>query len=143
MKRLPVNFFSEDLTYNLKHKTKVRNWIRQTIEDEGQKLKELNFIFCSDAYLLEINEKFLRHSNYTDIITFDNSTENGLIEADIFISIERVSENAVKYHVSKTDELHRVLIHGVLHLCGFRDKSKANKVLMTSKENKYLSLRKF
>jgi probable rRNA maturation factor len=134
-----INFFSEGISCDLKQKTKVRNWIRDSLKHEGQKLKELNFIFCSDAYLLEINEKFLRHSTYTDIITFDTSEGDGFIHGDIFISIERVFDNAAKYRVNKTDELHRVMIHGVLHLAGYGDKSKAAKEIMTAKENEYLN----
>jgi len=140
MSRLPINFFSEGINYKIKQKNKLRNWIRQSIENEGQKLNELNFIFCSDDYLLEINTKFLRHSTYTDIITFDNSEGYGCIKGDVFISIDRVRENALKYNLDEVDELHRVLIHGVLHLLGYKDKPKANKELMTSKENMNLDL---
>jgi len=138
MSRVPINFFSEDISYNLKQKIKLRNWIRQSIKNERQSLKELNFIFCSDAHLLEINKKFLNHTTYTDIITFDNSEVKGFLRGDIFISIDRVRENALTYGVSETDELHRVLIHGVLHLLGYKDKPQANKDLMTNKENEYL-----
>jgi probable rRNA maturation factor len=143
MSRPAINFFSEDISYNLKQKEKVRRWIVRSIENEDRKLKELNFIFCSDSYLLDLNKKFLRHSTYTDIITFDNGEDNGPIQGDIFISIERVSENSLKYGINRIDELHRVLIHGILHLCGYKDKSKADKQTMRSKENYYLDLRKF
>lgn len=143
MTRGSINFFNEDISYNLKQKINLKNWIRDTIESEGQKLKEINFIFCSDEYLLQINEQYLNHSTYTDIITFDNSEKAGYIIADIFISIERVLENAGKFNISSTDELHRVLIHGTLHLLGYKDKPKAKKVLMTAMEDKYLNLRTF
>lgn len=143
MSRGSINFFSEDITYNVKQKLKLKNWIRDTIAEEGQKLNEINFIFCSDDYLLQINQQFLKHSTYTDIITFDNSEKSGYIVADIFISIERILENAGKFKTSVTDELHRVLIHGTLHLLGYTDKPKTKKVLMTAMEDKYLKLRTF
>jgi rRNA maturation RNase YbeY len=143
MSRGRINFFNEDISYKLHQKLRLKNWIRQTIETEGQKLKEINFIFCSDIYLLEINQQFLKHSTYTDIITFDNSEKPGYIIADIFISVERVLENAKKYNKHADDELHRVLIHGTLHLLGYKDKPKTNKILMTAMEDKYLNLRNF
>src|ERR1700712_949510 len=107
-----VQFFEEDVTYKLKDKIKVRQWITETIVAEGFKLQELTYIFCSDAYLLQINQQYLDHDTYTDIITFDNSETEGLIVGDIFISIERIRENADKFKQSVTDELHRVIIHG-------------------------------
>jgi probable rRNA maturation factor len=143
MSRGSINFFNEDITYSLKQKIHLKNWIRDTIEAEGYKLLEINFIFCSDDYLLKINEEFLNHSTYTDIITFDNSEKTGHILADIFISIERILENAAQFNTVVTDELHRVLIHGTLHLLGYTDKPKTKKVLMTAMENKYLNLRAF
>ncbi|HEY1025227.1 MAG TPA: rRNA maturation RNase YbeY [Sphingobacteriaceae bacterium] len=138
MPRLPVHFFSEDITFTLKQKEFVRNWINQTIISEGYRLNELTFIFCSDEYLLNINREYLNHDTYTDIITFDNSETEGEITGDIFISVERIRENAAKFKVSPTDELHRVIIHGTLHLLGYPDKSKAEKALMTQKEDEYL-----
>jgi probable rRNA maturation factor len=122
-------------------KTNLRKWLKTSILNEGKKLKELNLIFCSDDFLLDINKKYLGHSTYTDIITFDNHQREGYIEGDIFISIDRVRENAAKYKITERDELHRVMIHGVLHLLGYKDKSPADKELMTSKENQYLALR--
>src|SRR5690606_39460932 len=98
---------------------------------------------CSDAYLLEINKKYLVHDTYTDIVTFESSEKDGVIAGDIFISIDRTKENASKFDVSERDELHRVIIHGVLHLCGYLDKKKEDKALMTEKENEYLSRRTF
>lgn len=136
-----ISFFEEDITFKLKNKALVRQWIVNTIINEGFKLKELNYIFCSDAYLLQINQQYLNHDTYTDIITFDNSEEEGKIISDIFISIERISENARKFNVSETDELHRVIIHGTLHLLGYKDKTAGDKQIMTEKENFYLSKR--
>jgi len=138
-----INFFEEDISYKLKNKTGVRNWIKSTIQAEGYKLSELTYVFCSDEYLLQINQQYLNHDTYTDIITFDNSEVEGQITGDIFISIERIRENAQKYAIAETDELHRVIIHGTLHLLGYKDKSPADKKKMTFKEDFYLNLRTF
>ncbi len=138
MPRPAIHFFSEDISFNLKQKIRLRNWIDETIESEKFKLKELNFIFCSDNYLLSINQQYLNHNTFTDIITFDNGDEGGHIVGDIFISIDRVRENAISYHVREEDELHRVMIHGTLHLLGYPDKGKEAKAIMTAKENYYL-----
>ena len=138
-----ISFFEEDITFKLKDKAKVRQWLTDTIIAEGFKLKELNYIFCSDAYLLQINQQYLDHDTYTDIVTFDNSEEEGKIISDIFISIERIRENAAKFNVTETTELHRVIIHGALHLLGYKDKSPADKQKMTQKEDLYLSRRDF
>ena len=138
-----ISFFEEDIAFKLKNKTLVRQWITDTIIAEGFKLKELNYIFCSDAYLLEINKQYLDHDTYTDIVTFDNSEEEGKIVSDIFISIERIRENAIKFNVTETTELHRVIIHGALHLLGYKDKAPAEKQKMTQKEDFYLNKRIF
>ena len=138
-----VAFFEEDINYKLKSKALLRQWINDTIRAEGYKLSELTYIFCSDAYLLNINQQYLDHDTYTDIITFDNSERDDVVLGDIFISIERIRENAAKYNVPETDELHRVIIHGVLHLLGYTDKSTANKQKMTEKEDFYLGKRDF
>ena len=140
---MSVHFFTEDITYTLKEKNHIRNWIKQTIGAEGKKLKEINFILCSDNYLLEINQNYLKHDTFTDIITFDNSESEASITGDIFISVERIRENAQKYAASERDELHRVIIHGALHLIGYTDKTKAHKNIMSSKEDLYLSKRTF
>ena len=139
-----ILFFSEDTDFVLKQKQKVREWIYATIKAEGfARVGELSFVFCSDAYLLEINQQYLNHDTYTDIVTFDSSEEEDVISGDIFISVERIQENAAKFAVAERDELHRVVIHGVLHLCGYYDKKKEDKALMTEKENYYLSTRSF
>jgi probable rRNA maturation factor len=143
MSQPPIHFFSEDISFTLKEKNKVRNWIKNTIRSEGKKLRELNFIFCSDAYLLEINKQYLNHDTFTDIVTFDNSESPDLIIGDVFISIERIRENASKYKVAEKDELHRVIIHGTLHLIGYKDKTKPDKSLMTEKEDHHLAMRDF
>lgn len=143
MVRIPIWFFTEDIDYTLKNKQFVRNWIKQTVLSEKHRLLQLNFIFCSDVYLHSINTKYLNHNSFTDIITFDNSSDAVEINGDIFISIERVHENAERYNTLPQDELHRVMIHGVLHLCGYRDKKKTEKLLMTEKEDFYLLSRNF
>ena len=135
-----INFFYEDISFDLKHKKVLREWIKSAIKAEGHSLDELNFIFCNDEYLLKINQEYLKHSTYTDIVTFDNSEVEGSITGDIFISIDRVRENASKFNVPEKEELHRVMIHGTLHLLGYKDKSKSEKALMTSKEDEYLNL---
>lgn len=138
-----INFFSEDIPFNLKKKNAIKSWIRNTILAENQKLNELTFIFCSDEYLLNINKSYLNHDTYTDIVTFDNSDKPGFLTGDIFISIDRIRDNAHKFKVSEDDELHRVMIHGVLHLLGYGDKTKDAKVKMTAKEDEYLKKREF
>ncbi|TAF46519.1 MAG: rRNA maturation RNase YbeY [Sphingobacteriales bacterium] len=138
MKKLPIFFYQQEVSYTLKHKNKLRQWINQTILHEKHQLESLNFIFCSDNYLLTLNRQYLHHNTYTDIITFDNSETSGLIIGDIFISIDRIKENAKTFNSSFTNELHRVMIHGTLHLLGYKDKSAKAKKLMTQKEDEYL-----
>ncbi|MDB4918471.1 rRNA maturation RNase YbeY [Mucilaginibacter sp.] len=138
-----IQFFEEDITYKLKNKTAVRQWITETIQAEGFKLKELTYVFCSDNYLLQINQQYLDHDTYTDIITFDNSEIANTIVGDIFISIDRIRENALKFSTTETDELHRVIIHGALHLLGYTDKSAPARKKMTIKEDFYLNKRSF
>ena len=138
-----INFFEEDISFKLKNKPGVKQWIKATIETEGFRLKELNYIFCSDQYLLQINQQYLDHDTYTDIVTFDNSEKEGIIEGDIFISIDRIRENAIKFDSGEENELHRVIIHGALHLLGYQDKKAESKKIMTGKEDHYLSRRNF
>ncbi|WP_337040956.1 rRNA maturation RNase YbeY [Emticicia sp. 17c] len=135
-----INFHNEDVAFKLQQKQKIKNWLKQVIEQEGYVLSELNYIFCSDDYLLQVNIEYLDHDYLTDIITFDNSEEDKLIEGDIFISIDRVKDNAKQFEVSTDYELKRVLVHGVLHLCGYLDKTEQEEQLMRSKENFYLQL---
>jgi probable rRNA maturation factor len=138
-----INFFEEDISYKLKGKKQVREWITATIVAESYSLDELNYIFCSDEYLLQINRQYLDHDTYTDIVTFDNSVEKGTITGDIFISIDRIRENAAKFNQAVQDELHRVIIHGALHLLGYKDKSALDSKKMTQKEDEYLAKRSF
>ena len=135
-----IHFFAQDLDFKLSRPRKTKTWIKEVLNRENKSLSTLNYIFCSDTYLLSINEQYLHHKTLTDIITFDNS-DGDKIEGDVFISIERVRENASKLKTDFDDELHRVLIHGVLHLSGYGDKTAKEKSTMRKKEDAYLSLR--
>jgi len=134
-----IYFFTEDIAAPKMKKRIVSAWIKQAIGDHAKKLGEISFIFCSDEYLLEVNKKFLEHDYFTDIITFDY-VEGQLISGDIFISVERVLDNSKSFGTTFTEELNRIIIHGVLHLLGFKDKSIEDKTLMTEKEDYYLKL---
>ena len=133
-----VCFFFQDVKANLANRTRLKKYIGSISKKEGKKLKSLNCIFCSDKDLLDLNRKYLEHNFYTDIITFDLSG-TGAVQAEIYISIDRVRENARKLDVSFKSELHRVIFHGVLHLCGYKDKTKAEKKNIRSKEDHYLN----
>lgn len=132
-----IQFCTEDITFSLKEKLKHKAWLNEVAKQEGKKILELSYVFCSDAYLLEINQAYLNHDTLTDIVTFDNSEDPKKIEGDIFISIERVRENGEKLGTSET-ELERVMVHGLLHLLGYKDKKKEEKALMTEKEDFYI-----
>jgi rRNA maturation RNase YbeY len=136
-----IQFFYDDVGFRLKGIRSIKLWIESTIKAEGKQLANISVIFCTDAILLQINTNYLHHKTLTDIITFDFTEENTL-DGEIYISIERVKENAMKFHTSFDLELNRVLIHGVLHLIGYSDKTSAQKRVMRKKENQYLSLRR-
>jgi rRNA maturation RNase YbeY len=119
--------------------TGIDIWLLNLIEKEGFKLSSLNFIFCSDDYLLRVNNTYLEHDYYTDVITFDYN-ESDFIIGDVYISVDRVADNAISYNVSFLNELLRVIVHGVLHLCGYKDKTQDESLLMKSKEDFYLSV---
>ena len=133
---MAIKFYSEKISFTLKNKIILRTWIQKTIAKEKKETGDINFIFCSDSFLLQINKKYLKHDSLTDIITFDY-TMNELC-GDIYISIERVKYNANKFSIPFETEVHRVMIHGILHLIGYNDKSKKDKKEMTAKENNYL-----
>lgn len=137
-----ISFEEVEYSFSPENPDQLRSWIKHTIEHENKEVGMLNFIFTSDEYLLSINQSYLNHDTYTDIITFDYCEDN-IVSGDIFISVERVQENAEKFGVSLQDELHRIIIHGTLHLCGYGDKQVHEKALMTEKEDYYLSLRHF
>jgi len=134
-----IYFHIEDVLLPKLEKRKVKKWIARAINSEKRKLGNVNYVFCSDEYLLNINRKYLKHNFYTDVITF-NYVENNIINGDIYISIERVKENAKNLKITFMNELNRVMIHGILHLIGYDDKSENDKVKMTKMENKYLRL---
>jgi probable rRNA maturation factor len=136
-----IDFFSET-EFNLQNSEEVASWISKIITDEKCEEGEISYIFCDDEYLHKLNVEFLNHDTLTDIISFDNSLGNQ-INGDIFISIERVKENADSYTTTFENELHRVIIHGILHYCGFKDKTKTDAELMRKKEDEALSQRKF
>lgn len=140
---MAIHFFEEEITFSFKNKRSIKTWIRETIESQKYKLGELNFIFCSDEYLLSMNVGYLNHHTYTDIITFDQSEEEEVISGDIFISVDRLKENAQKFGVTEADELCRLLIHGTLHLLGHTDKSPKQRAEMTRMEDLYLAKRTF
>jgi probable rRNA maturation factor len=130
-------YLHSECDFEARSVSNLEPWIKTVITKENKTLGEINYIFCTDEYLLEKNQTFLNHNTYTDIITFDYSEENQ-ISGDIFISIERVKENARKFAVEFETELKRVMIHGVLHLIGYKDKSEDEQKLMREKENFYL-----
>ena len=136
-----VHFHREDTDFQLPGEQNTTDWILTIAESEGYSVESLNFIFCSDEYLHQVNVAYLDHDTFTDIITFDQSDGDHLLEGDIFISIERVAENAKQLNVALDEELHRVIIHGVLHLMGYNDKSDEEKDRMRKKEEACLSLR--
>lgn len=133
-----INFYSEN-DFELQHSSQFEVWIKEVIASEGKKAGEISFIFCNDEYLLEINQQYLDHDTYTDIISFDNSVGN-ILNGDIFISTERVAENASEYGVTFEEEIKRVIVHGVLHFCGYKDKSKEEAQLMRTKEEEKMKM---
>ena len=130
--------YHSECDFQLKDNESITKWLEVAISTENKELGEINYIFCDDQYLLKKNQKYLKHDTFTDIITFDY-TEKNRLSGDIFISIERVKENAINFAVPFETELRRVIIHGVLHLMGYKDKSEEDTETMRSKENFYLS----
>lgn len=138
-----VRFFTEDTNYKLLNKRKIGQWIKTIISNHNKSIGEINFILCSDEYLHRINVDYLNHDTYTDIITFDNSESIDKIEGELYISIDRVKDNAIQYDGKAALELHRVMAHGILHLIGYKDKTHSQKAEMRTKEDQCLSLKKF
>ncbi len=134
-----ISFFSET-NFTLDNQESIAQWITDAIQKEGFKTGDLQYTFLDDEALLVINKKYLQHNFYTDIISFDY-TLGKLISGEMFLSIDRIKENANTFNVSFLDELHRVIIHGILHYCGYKDKEEEDIVIMRSKEDYYLSLR--
>ena len=135
---MAIHFHNEDVIASF-NKTTVTEWLNSCIQDLDYKTGEISIIFCSDDYLLDINKKYLNHDYFTDVITF-NYNENNTIIGDLFISIDRVKENAKELKVDFNNELYRVIIHGVLHLCGYNDKTQDQQKEIRTKEDEYLVL---
>jgi rRNA maturation RNase YbeY len=133
-----IHFHFNDRKPGLRNRKKLKIFIEDLFINEKKKLEALSYIFCSDEYLLDINKTFLKHDFYTDIITFDLGDTQNEISGEIYISVDRVKENARQLGVGIEEELHRVIFHGALHLCGYRDKSKGEVLEMRKKEDKYL-----
>jgi rRNA maturation RNase YbeY len=134
-----ISFHNEGVNTKTPSKRLLKAWIKEFVSNHGKKVGELAFVFCSDEKILEVNQNFLQHDYYTDIITFDYC-EGEIVSGDIFISVERVQENAVSHKVDYNTELLRILAHGVLHLIGFQDKKEKNKIEMTRNEDLCMSL---
>ncbi len=131
--------FDYETDFRLSNESDYASWIESVITSESYVLGEINYIFCDDNFLHRINVEYLNHDTLTDIITFDNSVDT-MLHSDIFISVERVADNAKDFNVSFDEELQRVIIHGILHLCGYKDKSQEEATLMRSKENEKIKL---
>ncbi|MCU0370735.1 MAG: rRNA maturation RNase YbeY [Bacteroidales bacterium] len=135
-----IYFFLEEVNCYLKHKRKIREWIIKSAENEDFTVGVLNYILTNDNILVQLNKEYLHHFTLTDIITFDMSENEGEISGDIYISIDRARENAKEYRVSLNNEINRLMIHGILHLMGYKDKTNEEREMMRSKEEFYLSL---
>jgi rRNA maturation RNase YbeY len=136
---MSISFFAEDVSIPKLEKRKLKVWLKNIIESEGKKLGGISYIFCSDNFLLEVNRKYLNHDYFTDIITFDYVNKD-IISGDIFISIDRVKDNAISFNNSFHTEINRMLVHGVLHLLGYKDKTKRDKQVMTFKEDFFINI---
>ncbi|HNQ61734.1 MAG TPA: rRNA maturation RNase YbeY [Bacteroidia bacterium] len=134
-----IHFFKEGVKFRLNDQAKLLKWLKATAKKESYKILCLNYIFCNDDYLLEMNKNYLNHNYFTDIITFDNSIQKNIIEGDVFISIDTINKNAKRFETGFDNELHRVMIHGLLHLLGYKDKTEKDKKKMRAMEDKYLS----
>lgn len=133
-----IYFDSEDIDFDYEKSSEFSDFAKDMIKENGKKCGEISFVFCSDDYLYEMNKKHLNHDYLTDVITFDYC-EKKIVSGDIFISIDRIKDNAQTYEVSFENELNRIMIHGILHLLKFDDKTEKDKELMTQKEDYYLS----
>ena len=137
---MAIHFFSEDVPFELPEKLRRKRWLKSIATEAGYQVQELNYVFCSDEYLYQMNRDYLKHDTYTDIITFDNSEKKDDIEGDIFVSIDRVRENAKTHTQELETEMNRVLAHGLLHLMGYKDKTQEEAALMRLKEEEALGL---
>jgi rRNA maturation RNase YbeY len=137
---MEVRFFFADKNVTLTDRTRLKHFVASMFKREKKLVSSLTYVFCSDEYLLGINKQFLQHDYYTDIITFDLSSTKGVIEGEIYISIDRVKDNATQLGTTIKNELHRVIFHGVLHLCGYKDKKPEDEKMMRGAEDRYLKL---
>jgi len=137
---MKVQFFFTDKNVTLRDRTRLKSFISNMFKKESRSASSLTYVFCSDEYLLDINKQFLQHDYYTDIITFDLSSTKEVIEGEVYISIDRVKDNASQLGTTIKNELHRVIFHGVLHLCGYKDKKPTDEKIMRTTEDKYLKL---
>lgn len=135
-----ISYFCEDIIFKFNHKRLTNNWLKNVAMNESRKVGQINIIFCSDEYELDINKKYLSHDYYTDVITFDYC-EGNVLSGDLFISIDSVKDNAKTFGASFKDELDRVIVHGVLHLIGYDDHTEPDQKVMREKENFYLDRR--
>jgi rRNA maturation RNase YbeY len=137
---MPARFYEQEVSAKLKDKRKLSSFLDVLTQKHRKKLKKasLTYIFCSDDYLLQINKEFLKHNTLTDIVTFDLSEKEQELTGEIYVSVDRVTDNAAKFGVSYNEELHRVIFHGALHLCGFKDKNEADKAEMRKQEDRCL-----
>ena len=135
---MQIHFHSEAIDFELPEADKIQTWLKAIIKKEKSTLGELTYIFCDDEYLHKINVEYLQHDTYTDVITFQYAED--VVHGDIFISLQRIEENAATFGVTTLEELQRVMAHGLLHLLGYKDKEQADKELMTEKENASLEL---
>jgi rRNA maturation RNase YbeY len=133
-----VYFFFDNISFTLKDRTELKRRVERIFKNEGESLVSLNYIFCNDQKLLQINRDYLKHDYYTDIISFDLSEPGSGISGEIFISVDRVRDNAKDHNVPFSNEIRRVIFHGALHLCGYRDKTKKEAARMREKEEEYL-----
>lgn len=138
-----ITYFKTDVRFRLMNKSDLVAWLTSAIRKEGFKPGTLNIVFCSDRLLRKMNKQYLRHDYNTDIITFDLTEDPSVVNGELYISTDRVEANAAEYGTGFRDELHRVMIHGVLHLCGYSDKSPAKSKEMRAREDYYLSRRKW
>lgn len=137
---MAINFFEEGVASGISSSNRVRRWLRKVADTKGYTIKNLNYVFCNDEYLYEMNVQYLKHQTYTDIITFDQSEDNNIIEGDIYISTDRVKDNAHTHGADYPTELLRVISHGLLHLCGHQDKTKRQSEEMRMEEDKAIAI---
>lgn len=135
-----ILYYYEDIDFQFRNKTRTNRWLRLVAESEIKRIGDISIIFCSDNYILDVNQKYLQHDYFTDIITFDYC-EGDKLSGDLFISVDSVRENSIEYGTDFADELNRVIVHGLLHLIGYDDHTEADVAVMRKKENYYLSLR--